>query len=61
MLLKLYDGEERILDFPVEYEMIYEVNHINDCINNGLLSSPIMDSETSIATSEIIENLINSF
>lgn len=61
MLLKLYDGEERILDFPVEYEMIYEVNHINDCINNGLISSPIMDSETSIATSEIIENLINSF
>lgn len=61
MNLKLYNGEERILDFPVDCEMLYEVNHINDCIKNGLLSSPIMDSETSIATSEIIENLINSF
>ncbi|MGB4589399.1 MAG: Gfo/Idh/MocA family oxidoreductase [Clostridiaceae bacterium] len=61
MSIKLYDGEERILDFPVDYEMIYEVNHINDCIRNGLLNSPIMDSETSIATAGIIENLINSF
>jgi len=61
MTLKLYDGEEKILEFPVEYEMLYEVNHINDCIKNGLQSSPIMDSETSIATAEITENLINSF
>ena len=61
MTLKLYDGEERTLDFPVEYEMVYEVNHINACIRNGLLTSPIMDRETSVATAEIVENLLHSF
>lgn len=61
MTIKLYDGDDSILEFPVDYEMIYEVNHINDCIRNGLLNSPIMDEETSIATTEIVENLINSF
>ena len=61
MTLKLNDGEERTLDFPVEYEMVYEVNHIIDCIRNGLLTSPIMDRETSVATAEIVENLTHSF
>ena len=61
LFIKLYDGDERSMEFPVDYEMIYEVNHINDCIRNGLLNSPIMDKETSIATAEIIENLISTF
>lgn len=62
MTMRLYEEEEdRVLDFPVEYEMIYEVNHIIDCIREGLLNSPVMDPETSINIAEIVENLLESF
>lgn len=62
LTIRLYgDEEDRVLDFPVEYEMIYEVNHIIDCIRKGLLNSPVMDPETSITMAEIVENLLESF
>lgn len=61
MTLDLYEGERRILEFPAEYEMVYEVNHINDCIRKGLLISPIMDRETSVTIAEVVENMMKSF
>jgi predicted dehydrogenase len=61
MTLDLYDGEGRILEFPVEHEMVYEVNHINDCIREGLLTSPIMDREASVTIAEVVENMMKSF
>ena len=33
---------------PVKFEMIYEVEHIHDCIQNGLLESPVMSAQHSI-------------
>lgn len=62
MTIKLYEEEkDQVLEYPVEYEMVYEVNHIIDCIKKGLLNSPVMDRKTSITTAEIIEKLAESF
>ncbi len=36
-------GEEpRELSHPVDYEMVYEINHVNECLEKGLLLSPVM-------------------
>lgn len=49
--------EPEILEFPVEYEMVYEVDHVYDCIINGKTTSPIMTPERSIYCVEIVEKI----
>lgn len=43
--------------FPFNYEMVYEVNHVNECIKNGLIESPVMTADMSIRGSKITEEL----
>ena len=44
----MVDGEEaREISHPVEHEMVYEINHVNECIERGLRVSPIMSDELS--------------
>ncbi|NLC65658.1 MAG: Gfo/Idh/MocA family oxidoreductase [Clostridium sp.] len=49
--------ETEIFNFPFNYEMVYEVNHINECIKKGLIESPVMTREMSLRGSKITENL----
>lgn len=46
------------LSFPFESEFMYEVNHINECIQKGLLESPIMSHDMTLKTIEIVEEII---
>ncbi len=36
-----------ILEFPCEHELVYEVQHIVDCFEKGLLTSPVVTEEIS--------------
>lgn len=54
-------GEKREIDYPVKHEMVYEVDHINECIAKGLLQSPVMDEKMTIATCTITEEIVNSW
>lgn len=38
-------------------EMIYEVNHVYDCINKGLIQSPIMNEEITITCVRLVEEI----
>ena len=38
-----------IMEFPCEHELVYEVSHIRDCIEKGLLTSPVVTEELSVA------------
>ena len=51
------DGKEEVLEFPCPYELIYEVQHIADCLEKGLLSSPVITKELSLAGIEAIEKV----
>ena len=55
--LRLYDGTTEHFDFPFESEFVYEVNHINDCLNNHLLQSPVMPSTKTIETIQLVASL----
>ena len=51
------DGKEEILEFPCQYELIYEAAHIADCLEKGLLNSPVITKELSLAGIKAIEKV----
>lgn len=51
------DGKEEILEFPCQYELSYEAEHIADCLEKGLPSSPVITKELSLAGIEAIEKV----
>lgn len=54
-------GEKREVDHPVEHEMVYEIDHINECLRKGLLQSPVMDEAMTIKTCMITEDIVASW
>ena len=50
-------GKAQVLEFPCEYELIYEAQHIADCMEKGLLSSPVITEEISLSGIRAIEKV----
>lgn len=44
-------------EYKVESEFVYQVNHINECLDKGLLNSPVMTPDRTIETVSILEEL----
>ncbi|MDT2738952.1 MULTISPECIES: Gfo/Idh/MocA family protein [Enterococcus] len=44
------------LQIPFTSEFAYEVDHVNECLKKGLLTSPIMTPELTIETVTLVEN-----
>ena len=59
--VSVYGGSSRQISVPVEYEMVYEVNHVHACISKGLNESPVMTSRISISSAEHIDRLWEQF
>ena len=51
------DGKEETIEFPCQYELSYEAEHIADCLNKGLLNSPVITKELSLSGIEAIEKV----
>lgn len=51
------DGKEEILEFPCEHELMYEAEHIADCMEKGLLNSPVITEEISVEGIRAIEKV----
>lgn len=45
------------LEFPCEHELVYEVTHIAQCIEKGLLTSPVITEELSLQGIRAIEQV----
>ena len=43
------DGKTEIAEFPCEHELSYEAAHIAECIEKGLLTSPVVTEALSVA------------
>ena len=46
-----------IVKFDFKNEFVFEVNHIHDCLNKGLLTSPIMTPDITMATLKYVEEI----
>ncbi len=52
------EGKEPFaIEFPCENELIYEAIHIKDCLDKGLLTSPVITKELSVKGISVIEAL----
>ena len=49
------EGETRVQEFPCQHELVYEVSHIADCLEQGLLTSPVVTAQLSLAGIRAIE------
>ena len=53
--------EPETVEFPCEYELIYEVNHIAKCIREGKRTSPVVTEELSVAGIAALEAVKNQW
>lgn len=51
------DGNDEELEFPCVHELVYEVQHIAWCFENGLLESPVVSEELSVAGISALEEI----
>ncbi len=49
-----------IIEFPCEHELIYEAQHIAQCISQGLLTSPIVTEDISVSGIRALEAIKNA-
>lgn len=50
-------GKTEVLEFPCEHELVYEARHIAQCLEQGLLNSPVITEELSLAGIRAIETV----
>ncbi|MCF0114078.1 MAG: Gfo/Idh/MocA family oxidoreductase, partial [Erysipelotrichaceae bacterium] len=55
VILEVYNEEKVVYPFPYTSEFKYEVNHINACIEKGLLTSPVITKEMTLETTSMVE------
>ena len=41
--------DPEVMEFPCEHELVYEVKHIAECFEKGLLTSPVVTEELSVS------------
>lgn len=51
------DGQTQTLEFPCEHELVYEVLHIAKCLEQGLLTSPVVTEALSLQGIRAIEQI----
>ena len=51
------NGETQVLEFPCEHELVYEAAHIADCMERGLLNSPVVTQALSVEGIRVIEQV----
>lgn len=55
------DRNVETFQYPTESEFTYEIDHINSCIENNLLTSTIMSEEITCSTVKLVEDAYNNW
>ena len=55
--VRFNSGDTQTLGEPCDHELIYEIEHFNRCIRDGLPQSPIMDEAATVSAIEIMEDI----
>lgn len=54
----IFNDRTKQIEYPCEHELRYEAEHVKQCIENGLISSPVITPELSIRAISLIESLM---
>ncbi|MBO0438760.1 Gfo/Idh/MocA family protein [Candidatus Enterococcus ikei] len=59
----IYDekGHSKILTVDFESEFVFEVDHVNDCLQKSLLESPVMTKRMTLDTVRLVDQLYNEW
>lgn len=57
VIFHLPGQEPEVVEFPCEHELVYEAEHIHKCLNEGLISSPVVTAELSVAGIAALEEV----
>ena len=49
--------EQEVLEFPCQHELVYEIKHIAQCFENGLLTSPVVTEDLSVSGIAALEEV----
>lgn len=55
------DGRELVIEHPCQYELIYEIQHYHDCLDQGLIESPVMSESMTVDTIEMLDSIRNNW
>ncbi|MTD38347.1 gfo/Idh/MocA family oxidoreductase [Erwinia sp. CPCC 100877] len=55
------DGRQEVLSSEYESEFVFELNHVNECLQKNLLESPVMTKKLTLATVQLVETLYNQW
>ncbi|MBQ8184635.1 MAG: Gfo/Idh/MocA family oxidoreductase [Lachnospiraceae bacterium] len=55
------DGSTRVLSYPCDHELVYEVEHVAECIKKGLTESLVMTEEMTVSAIRILNQVKSSF
>lgn len=61
MDIYFHNGETKHFDFPYQSEFVYEIEHIHQCLDQNLLTSPIMNPNKTIETCSLVETLYHQW
>lgn len=50
-------GEVEKIEIPHKSEFVFEIQHIEECLNNGALTSSVVTPEMTFATGKVVEKL----
>ena len=56
-IFRINGKETEVTEFPCEHELSYEAAHIADCVEKGLLTSPVVTEELSLAGITALETV----
>ncbi|WP_130805984.1 Gfo/Idh/MocA family protein [Senegalia massiliensis] len=56
-VIVFHDGNKKELNFPCQYELKYEIEHIEECLKNNLIESPIMNRDMTVSTIGLMESI----
>lgn len=51
------NGQSQHFSFPYNSEFVYEINHVNTSIRQGLLQSPVMNAKRTLKTVALVDEL----
>ena len=56
-ILHFADQDPVILEYPCEYELVYEVLHAEECIRKGLSESPVMTEAMTVHAIDVLNQI----
>lgn len=60
-VIRYKNGTEVVIEHPCQYELIYEIEHYLDCLDNGMIESPIMSESMTVETIEMLDSIRNNW